>query len=557
VTTGRSPAANRRLRTTAAAFGMMLAPPVLALAPAAPALAAAKADTQAVAARIGAVAAGEVADKQIPSIAIALVDKTGVVWSGVWNGPDTGYPAATIDSVYRAGSVSKLFTDIAIMKLVEQHRLDLDAPVSRYLPGFAPHNPFGVPITVRQLMTHRSGLIREAPRGHYFDTAAKGQADAVASLNETTLVAKPGSVTKYSNAGIAVVGEVVARVTGQPFEQAVGELVLAPLGMDSSGFARSAVKGTLAPAEMGSFDGPRFAAPPLELGTPAAGSLYTTAGDLGLFVRSLLNEGKLADGKPLLRPDSLAEMWREQFPNSAGRRFGLGFVLDHVDGQRSVGHTGAVYGYATDVRLLPEAGIGVVVLGTVDSGVTAQRLGRFALAEWQAARTGKAPPEWPKTNAIAGDKAQLLSGRFVDGGDSVNLRVYDGHLLLDGPEVAAEVREANGRYYLDDAQSFDDKIALAPDGAWVELAGRRYARSDWRRPPAPDAELASLIGEYGWDHNILRIYQRDGKPYVRIEWVDWRPLIRIGADEYALNGRDPQGGARRNPATGAAEREAG
>jgi len=383
-------------------------------------------------------------------------------------------------------------------------------------------------------MTHRSGLVREAPRGHYFDTAAKGQADAVASLNETALVAKPGSVTKYSNAGIAVVGEIVARVTGLSYEQAVGRLVLAPLGMSASGFSRGAVKGGLAPAEMASFDGPRVDAPPLELGTPAAGSLYTTAGDLGLFVRALLNQGRLADGTALLGAASLGEMWREQFPNSAGRRFGLGFVLDQVDGQRSVGHTGAVYGYATDVRLLPDAGIGVVVLSTVDSGVTAQRLGRFALAEWQAARGGKALPEWPKTSAIAGDKARRLSGRFVDGADSVNLRIYDGRLLLDGPEVAAEVREASGRYYLDDAQSFDETIALAPDGSWVELAGRRYARSDWKRPPAPDSELAALIGEYGWDHNILRIYQRDGKPYVRIEWVDWRPLTRRGADDYAF-----------------------
>jgi CubicO group peptidase (beta-lactamase class C family)/D-alanyl-D-alanine dipeptidase len=526
--------ARHRLRAGAAALAIMLAIPTLGMIRVAPAMAAGQANIEVVTTRISTAAASEVAEKNIPSIAIALVDRSGVIWSGVWNAPGTGQPQATADSVYRAGSVSKLFTDIAIMKLVEQGRLKLDDPVSRYLPDFAPHNPFGVPVTVRQLMTHRSGLIREAPRGHYFDTAAKGQADAVASLNETTLVARPGSITKYSNAGIAVVGEIVSRITGLPYEQAIGQLVLAPLGMSASAFSRNAVKGALARAEMASFDGPRFEAPLLELGTPAAGGLYTTAGDLGLFVQSLLNQGKLVDGARLLHPESLDEMWREQFPTGTGRRFGLGFVLDDVGGQRSVGHTGAVYGYATDVRLLPEAGIGVVVLSTVDSGVTAQRLGRFALAEWQSARAGTPLPDWLRTSAISGEKARTLSGRFVEGGDSVNLRNYDGHLMLDGPEVAAEVREANGKYSLDDAQTFDDKIALAPDGSWVELAGRRYRRADWARPAGPGAELAALIGEYGWGHNILRIYQRDGKPYVRIEWTDWRQLTRIGPDNYAF-----------------------
>ena len=122
--------------------------------------------------------------------------------------------------------MSKLFTDVAVMRLVEQGKLDLDAPVTRYLPDFRPENPFGGAITLRQLMTHRSGLVREPARGHYFDAEANGQADAVASLNSTRLVAAPGTLTKYSNAGIAVVGEVVARVTGKPYAQAVADLVL-------------------------------------------------------------------------------------------------------------------------------------------------------------------------------------------------------------------------------------------------------------------------------------------------------------------------------------------
>jgi CubicO group peptidase (beta-lactamase class C family) len=77
---------------------------------------------------------------------------------------------ATAETIYRVGSVSKLFTDIAVMQLVEQGKLDLDAPVTRYLQDFRPRNAFGRNVTLRQLMSHRSGLVREPPVGNYFET---------------------------------------------------------------------------------------------------------------------------------------------------------------------------------------------------------------------------------------------------------------------------------------------------------------------------------------------------------------------------------------------------
>ena len=486
---------------------------------------------------IEAAARAELKDKAIPSIAVALVDRSGVIWTAAWGTADAaGTQPASPATLYRAGSVSKLFTDVAVMRLVEQGKIDLDAPVTRYLPEFSPHNPFGTAITLRQLMTHRSGLVREPPRGNYFDATPKGQADTVASLNDTTLVAKPGTITKYSNAGLAVVGEVVARITGMPFENAVRTLVLAPLGMNASSFTRAELKTPVAYAQMASFDGGRWQAPAFDLGTSAAGNLYTNVGDLGLFVTSLLNAGALPGGNgALLRSASLAEMWRPQYEVPPGaRRFGLGFILGTLDGQRTVGHSGAVYGHVADVRMMPDAGIGVVVFSTVDAGPAADRIGTFALRSLLAAREGTALPQWLQTRRISGADAVRKSGRFVNGGDSGNVRVFDGGLVLDGPEVAAEVRQNGDHYYLDDAQYFSDALSFAPDASSVELAGRRYTRTDWQRPSRPDAELGSLIGEYGWDHNILRVYQRDGRPYVRIEWTGWSPLRRLEADHYAF-----------------------
>lgn len=499
-------------------IGLILAVPAAA-APAPPADA------------IAGAAKWEIENEKIPSIAIALVDKGGVVWSGAWGFADAGrsQPAGP-DTVYRAGSVSKLLTDTAIMRLVEAGKLDLDAPVTRYLPSFHPHNPFGGEITLRQLMTHRSGLVREPPHGHYFDADAKGQDDTVLSLNDTTLVAKPGTLTKYSNAGLAVAGEVLAAVTGKPYEQALNDLILAPLGMKASSMTLPPVRDRLAYSEMASFDGPRFPAPPFDLGTPAAGNLYTTTGDLGRFAVAMLDHGQA-----LLRPATVEEMWRVQYPTNNGpRSFGLGFIVTDLDGQRMVGHSGAVYGFSTELRLLPDAGIGVVVFSTVDSGVTAGKLARYALKAWAAARGGVALPAYERSAPVTGDEAKRLSGWYSNGKASVGARIYQAQLAVDGPEIVGMVRKQGDKYLIEDAQTLDDRIAFAPDGSWIDLAGVRYARAVQAEPPLPAPDFAALVGEYGWPHNVLRIYERDGRPFIRIEWVDYRPLDRVDADDYAF-----------------------
>ena len=116
--------------------------------------------------------AAEIQQKGIPALSIALVDDQKIVWARGfgWADPSKRIPA-TAETIYRVGSVSKLFTDLTVMQLVEQGKIDLDAPVSRYVPDFAPKNPYDVAITLRQLMSHRSGLVREPPVGHYFDPA--------------------------------------------------------------------------------------------------------------------------------------------------------------------------------------------------------------------------------------------------------------------------------------------------------------------------------------------------------------------------------------------------
>lgn len=152
----------------------------------------------------------EIADKQLPALSVAIVDDQQVVWAEGFGyaDPATKTPA-TAESIYRICSVSKLFTDIGIMRLVERGEINLDAPITKYLPDFHPKNRFKKPITLRQLMCHRSGLLREPPVGNYFDPAEPTLAQTVDSLNETELVYAPETHLKYSNAAIAVVGTTI------------------------------------------------------------------------------------------------------------------------------------------------------------------------------------------------------------------------------------------------------------------------------------------------------------------------------------------------------------
>src|SRR5205823_2850364 len=233
---------------------------------------------------------------------------------------------ATAQTVYRVGSVSKLFTDVAVMQLVEKGELDLDAPVTKYLPDFKPRTkPEHKPITLRMLTAHRSGLVREPPVGNYFDPTEPTLERTIASLNGIELVYAPGEREKYSNAAIGLVGYTLQKTQNEKFETYVRRTVLEPLGMKSSSFEPTpAVKKNLADAVMWSYHGREFPAPTFELGMAPAGCMYSTVLDLAKFQSCLFAGGKLG-GKQLLKPETIKEMFRVQYGKDAKSGFGLGF----------------------------------------------------------------------------------------------------------------------------------------------------------------------------------------------------------------------------------------
>ncbi|MGH9632575.1 MAG: serine hydrolase [Bryobacteraceae bacterium] len=378
----------------------------------------------------------EMREKALPAVSIALVDGDRVVWSkGFGYAQPEEKIAATAGSVYRIGSVSKLFTDLAVMRLVERGEIDIDAPVQRYLPEFQPKNPFGKPITLRHLMSHRAGLVREPPTGHYFDASTPSLAETVRSLNDTELVYEPGTRTKYSNAGIAVVGYAVERLARQPFAAYLKKTLLEPLGLHDSAFEpEPSWRERLAKAEMWAAHRSPFPAPTFELGMAPAGSMYSTVSDLGRFLIALFQPGAI------VRPATLEQMWTPQFvPPEQRTGFGLGFSIGTLDGRRRIGHGGAIYGFATELAGLPEERIGVAVVATKDG-------------------------------------ANDSTGRIAD----TALRLM--------------------------------------------LASRKPE-------PAPE-RWSKFIGEYGWDFNILYVYEKAGKLTTLIEWFFEYPLEELGPGEF-------------------------
>ncbi|MDE2876878.1 MAG: serine hydrolase [Gemmatimonadota bacterium] len=491
--------------------------------------------------------------KGLAAMSIALVDEEGVAWAAGFGEQSPGH-AATPATVYRVGSVSKLFTDIAVMQLHERGELDIDAPVTDYLPDFAPDNPSGTPITLRQLMSHRAGLIREPPVGNYFDDSGADLTATIASLNGTPRIYEPEARVKYSNAGIAVVGYALEVTQGEPFADYVRRAVLAPIGMDNSAFApEPGILDDLANAYMWGIDRPDYDAPTFELGMAPAGSMYSTVLDLARFIEVMFRRGELEGGEGhLLAPESLEAMWQPQFADpGAATGFGLGFSVQERFGERWLGHGGAIYGFSTQLAFMPESRLGVVVVSAVDiTNTVTGRISDVALELMRAARAGEPlPPTPPPTSPLDPALALELEGTYGQNDAALDFDARDGRLFMTpatggytvelralGDTLIVDDRLVYGPRYLRETAGGPATIttALLPLNPNGQPGNPLTRNPPTPRPPLPPPHFNGLIGEYGWDHNVLYILERGGRLHALIEWFFLYPLIEISPDVYAF-----------------------
>jgi CubicO group peptidase (beta-lactamase class C family)/D-alanyl-D-alanine dipeptidase len=485
--------------------------------------------------------AQQVAEHRLPALSVALVDDQKVVWARGYGFSDPKRKTpATAKTVYRVGSVSKLFTDLAVMQLVERGTLNLDEPVRRYLPEFKPRNRFEKAITLRHLMTHRSGLVRESPVGSYFDAGEPSLEKTVKSLNDTDLVYEPGTKTKYSNAGIAVVGMVLQERQEQLFARYLQRTLLAPLGMKSSSFAPApGVTEHLAKAIMWTYQGRQFPAPTFELGIAPAGCMYSNVLDLSKFLHMLFAGGKAGD-ETIIGPKTLEKMWTPQFVKPGEKTgFGLGFMVGQHQGKRRIGHGGAIYGFATDLSALPDDKLGVVVIASCDcANAVTSHIANVALDHMLAVKNKKPLPAIAKTSPIPAKRIAELAGRYKSKSRHFDLIASAGRLFyLPQTGFRAELRQAGDALMAEDRLSIGMKIEPVEKG--LKIGKEVFSRVDVEKPAAPPKKWLGLIGEYGPDHNILTILEKDGKLHALIEWFFLYPLTEESEDVYAF---PPEGG---------------
>lgn len=277
----------------------------------------------------------------------------------------TGGEAVPVDAeqtLFRPGSVSKLFTATAVMQLVESGDLDLDTDVAEYLDLDVPRR-FDEPITLRNLLTHTAGFEERVGGLIGFGDQPVVLRDALAE-DPPEQVYEPGTVPAYSNYGNALAGYVVERVSGVPFEEYVERNVFEPAGMTSSTFVQplpSALQDRMSQGYATSWDAPgQFEI----VGAPPAGSLTSSAPDMARFMLAQLGEPGVGS---LLEPDTLDLMHAPALDEStlgglaAAPRMTLGFFDESRNGHRIIGHGGDTQFFHSHLQLYPEERTGIFV----------------------------------------------------------------------------------------------------------------------------------------------------------------------------------------------------
>jgi len=361
-------------------------------------------------------------------------------------------PEATL---FRAGSISKLFTWISVMQLVEQGKIDLDADVNRYLDFRI--KPFhDQPVTMRQLMTHTAGF-EDAFKGGITEgeNPPRPLGEVVRELQPARVFA-PGSTPAYSNFGAALAGYIVERVSGTRFEDYVDQHVFLPLGMSHSTFHQP-VPATLRASVARGYTTAHQAPGAFELiSVPPAGSLSITGADAARFMIAILN-----GGQGLLQPASVALMQKPATEFAPGlNRMGLGFYQQRVDDIVAVGHAGDLVRFHSSLWLLPGHDVGVFIsMNSAGSGEATSQLRRSLFEQFVDRYYPPANPTPPVELPTARAHARLLVGNYFTSRGTFTNFVDFGNLV------------GQTHVGLDDAgRPLVPDLFGGPSRSWIEVA---------------------------------------------------------------------------------------
>jgi CubicO group peptidase (beta-lactamase class C family) len=316
---------------------------------------------------------------EIPGLTLVVTRGEEVVYTGAFGvrSLDSGEPMR-VDFLFHMASVSKPFVATAVMQLVEQGRIDLDEPVVTYLPYFELADERHSEITVRQMLNHTSGMPDvedyEWDKPEYDEGAAERY---VRSLKDEQMIAAPGELWHYSNMAFDAMGDVIAKVSGSPFEIYVKENILDPLGMSESNFLYAETSEELRtmghvwrlePVVSDVYPYNRPHAP--------SSTLNSSVLEMTKWAFANLNRGELS-GSRILADESYDVLWTPSAQVTEDHHVGLSWFLGSHRGTRTIGHSGGDTGYSSQFLLLPDEGIGVIMacnydrapLGSISDGV--------------------------------------------------------------------------------------------------------------------------------------------------------------------------------------------
>ncbi|MDH5315923.1 MAG: beta-lactamase family protein, partial [Gemmatimonadota bacterium] len=322
---------------------------------------------------------GQIAYRGLPGVAVGVVADQDLVWSTGYGYADVAAKRPmTAETKFRMASHSKLFTATAIMQLREEGKLRLDDPVVKYLPWFRikPAAPDDPPITIEQLLTHRSGMPREAG-DHWTTYNFPTEEQLKALMPDREAAYSPEVRWKYSNLAYSVAGMVVEAVSGEPWADYVTRHIYQPLGMTSSSVDRD-VPGLAVPYGRRMPDGSREVLPFVDArGMGSATGITSTVADMAKFVSAQFRTGPRG-GNRILGTASLREMHRvRMMENTWTRGQGIGFSVSRVNDRLYIGHGGGYPGNTTQTVIQLDDKVGVIVLTNTndsDPGGIAQQL---------------------------------------------------------------------------------------------------------------------------------------------------------------------------------------
>lgn len=326
----------------------------------------------------------------------------------------TRKPVDPAGTLFRPGSVSKLFTWTAVMQMVEQGKLDLDKDVNTYLDfKIPPLN--GKPVTMRNIMTHTSGM-EEVIRGLIANNEQEiAPLDATLKHWIPERVYAPGSTPAYSNYATALAGYIVERLSGEPFDQYVANHIFAPLDMRHSSFSQPLPKNLQPMVSKGYKTASDGKPQPYEyINLAPAGSLASTGADMGNFMIAHLQGGAFGD-KRILR-DETARLMHGTGQDSIKplNRMMLGFYETSTNGHRAIAHGGDTQWFHSDLQLFPDDGIGIYVSTNSAGKEGSARLIRDGLVTGFVNRYLPGPSGQEKgiDAATAKQHAQLIAGSY-------------------------------------------------------------------------------------------------------------------------------------------------